>query len=104
MWSSQALAILIFYVIAAFIIGGMTIKAGSTTSGIMIIVAMVISAVILAYDTNCLTEGGCGVWSWIRTVVYCLQPIIIIYALATGTGSLTTGSLTGSTTIPTPSS
>lgn len=35
---------------------------------------------LLIYDTNCLTAGQCNVWSWIRTVLYLILPIIIIIA------------------------
>lgn len=37
----------------------------------------IIQAAILVYDTNCLTTGACGVWSWIRTALYCVVPVII---------------------------
>lgn len=33
---------------------------------------------LVSYDTLCLTQGNCGVWSWIRTVIYILIPVILI--------------------------
>jgi len=33
---------------------------------------------LLIYDTNCLTKGQCNVWSWIRTILYLILPIIVI--------------------------
>jgi hypothetical protein len=35
--------------------------------------------VLILYDTNCLTKGECFVWSWIRTILYAILPIIYIY-------------------------
>jgi len=37
-------------------------------------------AAITIYDTQCLVGGGCIVWSWIRTVLYCILPIVAIIA------------------------
>lgn len=42
--------------------------------------------VLLVYDTHCLTSGRCDVWSWIRTTLYCIIPVLVIlmvlYAIA----------------------
>jgi hypothetical protein len=35
-------------------------------------------AAVTIYDTDCLVLGGCGTWSWIRTVLYILAPIISV--------------------------
>ena len=34
--------------------------------------------VLLAFDTNCLTEGGCSIWSWIRTILNLIVPVLFV--------------------------
>ena len=36
---------------------------------------------VVVYDTNCLVVGDCNVWSWIRTILYLLLPIVVIIVL-----------------------
>ena len=31
---------------------------------------------LLIYDTDCLTSGNCNIWSWIRTVLYAILPVL----------------------------
>lgn len=33
---------------------------------------------LFVYDTDCLTRGGCGVWSWIRTILNIIFPVIFL--------------------------
>ena len=33
---------------------------------------------LFVYDTDCLTRGGCGVWSWIRTILNVIFPIVFL--------------------------
>lgn len=35
-----------------------------------------IFVVLLIYDTDCLTTGNCNVWSWIRTILYLILPVL----------------------------
>lgn len=36
---------------------------------------------ILIYDTECLVTGSCGMWSWVRTVLWSIIPIFVIVVL-----------------------
>ena len=42
--------------------------------------ALIGAAVIalMVYDTDCLTRGQCHGWSWIRTALYSIVPVIAI--------------------------
>jgi hypothetical protein len=40
-------------------------------------------ALLIVYDTACLTSGQCTVWSWVRTVLYAIIPILIIVIFMT---------------------
>ena len=33
---------------------------------------------LLIYDTQCLTAGSCNTWSWIRTILYVIFPVIAL--------------------------
>lgn len=35
-------------------------------------------AALVVYDTSCLTQGECTIWSWIRTVLYAIVPILTV--------------------------
>jgi hypothetical protein len=83
-WSTQAMIIVIVYSISALVLGGYAAKNDSIGGGAIIALFILLSAALLGYDTNCLTEGDCSTWSWIRTVLYSIQPIAIIGAVLTG--------------------
>ena len=36
---------------------------------------------IMTFDTDCLTSGSCEIWSWIRTILYIIVPVIAILVL-----------------------
>jgi uncharacterized membrane protein YozB (DUF420 family) len=39
-------------------------------------------ALLVAFDTNCLTYGQCDIYSWIRTTLYIIIPIIAIIIMS----------------------
>lgn len=39
---------------------------------------------LLIYDTDCLTTGNCNVWSWIRTILYAILPVLGIVFMVLG--------------------
>lgn len=45
-----------------------------------ILTTLIAAAVIalMVYDTDCLTRGKCAGWSWIRTILYSIVPIVAI--------------------------
>lgn len=45
----------------------------------LILWIVVFAAVI--YDTECISRGNCGTWSWIRTVIWSIVPIFVIVVL-----------------------
>ena len=55
-------------------------KTGTTAVGVIAyIISLIIMALLITlivYDTNCLTAGQCNTWSWIRTALYVILPII----------------------------
>jgi hypothetical protein len=88
----QAITILVVYIIILIIalIGSITSKTFNVWSALGFVIYFLFIALV-AYDTNCLTVGDCGVWSWIRTVFYILAPVIsiitLIFGLAVGTAA-----------------
>ena len=54
--------------------------AGATAIGVIdYIISLIIMALLITlivYDTNCLTAGQCNTWSWVRTALYIILPII----------------------------
>jgi ABC-type dipeptide/oligopeptide/nickel transport system permease component len=55
-------------------------QAGTTAIGvisyIISLIIMVLLITLIVYDTNCLTAGQCNTWSWVRTALYIILPII----------------------------
>lgn len=55
-------------------------NTGTTAIGVIAyIISLIIMALLITlivYDTNCLTAGQCNTWSWIRTALYIILPII----------------------------
>lgn len=76
--SPQAITIAIFYFIMFFIIAFMSFKNLSFLAALKVIIPYLLMTVLLIYDTDCLVQGGCFVYSWIRSVLYL---IIIITAI-----------------------
>jgi hypothetical protein len=83
MISVQSVIIAIVYILC-LIVGLLTIiKQNKVSVGSIIGMLFCLGFIaLLVYDTNCLTNGACGVWSWIRTILYIIFPIIgLIIAL-----------------------
>ena len=41
---------------------------------------MILLFVLIVYDTDCLTTGGCTGWSLLRSALYAILPVLIIVA------------------------
>lgn len=80
MMSIQAWLIAIVYSILILIAIIMAISAKTPFSVALVFsfIAFIIYAVLLTYDTACLTAGQCNIWSWIRTAIYTIIPVILI--------------------------
>lgn len=81
--SPQANLIAVVYVLSIIIGIGMSFKAG--TFGMNSIFGTLVTLALLSlilYDTQCLTQGNCGTWSWIRSVLYVLLPSIGLIMMA----------------------
>ena len=80
--SPQALVILIVYVIIFLISLGSSIYAKQfnilTFFGFLIYIGFI---ALITYDTNCLTIGNCGIWSWVRTIFYIIFPVLTMIML-----------------------
>ena len=37
--------------------------------------------ILVTYDTECLVRGECRGWSWIRTFIYSIMPIVMVVML-----------------------
>lgn len=77
--SKQAISLSVVFVIVilAFIILSIIQK---TFKGMDIVwyVLILLYGLLVVYDTDCLVIGGCNVWSWIRTVLHMILPIVIL--------------------------
>lgn len=78
-------------VLIAVVLGVLTLIAAVGTivnysnealAGLLLWVA--VFAVVI-YDTECLANSPCGVWSWIRTALWSLIPIFAIVTIVTAT-------------------
>ena len=89
MWTYRAWFIVAVYVLASLILGGIliampnqTTSNGTTISGTGIaftaFIVLILSGILVAFDTNCVIEGSCEIWGWIKTALYTINPIVII--------------------------
>jgi hypothetical protein len=77
--SAQAWTVAIVYLILCIMGVVAAVKAGQFTASYVIgLLVTLLFIGLLTYDTACLTVGNCGVWSWIRTILYIIIPIIVI--------------------------
>lgn len=87
--SNQAITVTAVYslVMLVSVIGTWTRGAAFTAADILAYFLYVVILIMLAYDTHCLSSGRCDVWSWIRTTIYCIIPVLfllmLLYSLAT---------------------
>lgn len=57
-------------------------KTPATLTTVLTFISL-FTVAIITYDTHCLTAGYCDVWSWVRTILYCILPVIMIIILST---------------------
>lgn len=98
--STPAITLLIVYILI-IVLSTVTIIINkqfraTTVLGILLSLGFV---ALIVYDTECLSAGGCTIWSWIRTVLYIIVPSLILIGLAY---ALASGKFTVSDTQPTP--
>jgi hypothetical protein len=77
---SYILAIIYFLVIVL----GLSLSIKTHTIGLNIIpitLIVIVFAILIVYDTNCLTSGNCTIWSLIRTIIYAILPILAVISL-----------------------
>jgi len=79
--STQAWVIAIVYVLCILIglVGTITSKKFTLGAAFGTLFSIIFVALI-TYDTACLTNGFCGTWSWVRTIMYVLFPVIGLVA------------------------
>ena len=81
-WTTQAKIILGLYVFIVVVTFIMSLVRGSFGIGPFIsLIVTLLFALLLSFDTNCLTHGDCNKWSWIRTVLYIIPLLVAIYFL-----------------------
>ena len=80
-WSAPAGVLAIVYIIVTLLNIIISIRQ-KEFGGVAIFFTMlwIALAVLIVYDTACLTEGQCTVWSWVRTCIYAVLPILLIVA------------------------
>jgi predicted ferric reductase len=76
--SLQAITLTIFISILLICLVIMSVKEDifKPTDTILYVLSA-LYAFILIYDTDCLSVGECGVWSWIRTSMYIILITIV---------------------------
>lgn len=77
MFSPQAILLLVVYILIIIIatVSAIQKQGASYILGLNVVLSLALT-ILLAYDTACLTSGNCGIWSWVRTVLYIVIPII----------------------------
>ena len=79
MLSLPATILACIYAIITILSLGLVIRDKRFTAGYVISsIIWILFAVLIVYDTACLTTGQCTAWSWIRTVLYAILPVIVI--------------------------
>lgn len=76
--SSQSIMIAIVYGLCAIIAAGGLVSSGNIGVGIICFIIISLYTALIVYDTNCLTKGSCNIWSWVRTIMYTILPIIML--------------------------
>jgi len=74
-------AIITAIVFAVLLIVSLVTNIRFKTFSPMTVVGLFVSILMFAlivYDTNCLTQGNCNVWSWVRTLLYIIGPTAIV--------------------------
>jgi phosphotransferase system glucose/maltose/N-acetylglucosamine-specific IIC component len=73
----QAWILLIVYIISTAISAYLLRKS---SPGLIagFVIGWLVFICFLVYDTNCLVQGDCRVWSWVRTFFYLIIPVIVI--------------------------
>ena len=82
--SPQAWTIVFVYILLSISTMAIAIKnktfkpSGSSVFGCL---CTLLAIGIMTFDTDCLTSGSCEIWSWIRTILYIIVPVIAILVL-----------------------
>lgn len=78
---SQLLAV-VYSIITVLLLVALIIqskqKSAFQWSGLFTIILFVLMFLLIIYDTDCLTVGGCTTWSLVRAVFYSIIPVIVI--------------------------
>lgn len=78
----QAILVLIVYVLSLTV--GTVVSFHSGQFDVKAAIALLMSLgflVLLVYDTQCLTMGSCSTWSWVRSVLYVIVPVVSMIML-----------------------
>ena len=59
-------------------------KSAFQWSGLFSIILFVLMFILIIYDTDCLTIGGCTTWSLVRAIFYSIIPVIVIVMVLYG--------------------
>jgi hypothetical protein len=91
--SKQAWVIAIVYALCILIglIGSIVSKKFTLGAAFGTLFSILFVALI-TYDTACLTNGFCGAWSWIRTLLYVFFPVVglVVFFIALVAGKKST--------------
>lgn len=80
-WNKQAWIILILYLILNIILAIIMIRDGNYGAAFLSFIFFSITGIIIAYDVNCTIVGECNIWSWVKTVLLSISPIMAIIGL-----------------------
>ena len=77
---AKILAIIYLIVTCLSVLGALVSRTISWPGIIMTLIWLAL-AVLIVYDTHCLTSGKCNTWSSIRTVIYSIIPVLSIITM-----------------------
>lgn len=81
----QAILVLIVYVLSLTVGTVASFNAGKFDAKAAIaLLTSVAFLMLIVYDTQCLTMGSCSTWSWVRSIMYVLVPVIGLIVLIVG--------------------
>ena len=84
-WHGQAWIVIIIYLILDIILAVLLIKSGNVSAGVITFIIFTLISLLLAFDVNCTIDGQCNIWSWIKTGLIAISPLLLIIVLIKGT-------------------
>lgn len=80
-YSTQATSVSVILGITAIATSVISVlkDSSNTMSAFSGLLSSIITGFIIVYDLNCLTTGGCTIWSWLRAIVISIFSVFVLY-------------------------